>query len=133
MPSNTPLPLNENLRTLLIDAIRHIRAKVRWKAGKDIEHLEKRIRFGHLAVSTTIAQYESIITEVVHDNRAEIYLFQYRDSLYPTFVSTVQGTVWLVMIGLNGVIETAFPPSDPDTYLSDPAYLYVSEVEELLP
>jgi hypothetical protein len=45
-------------------------------------------------------------------------------------VSTVQNKVWLVMIGLDGLMETAFPPDDSETYLADPAFAYVGQLQE---
>ncbi len=60
-----------------------------------------------------------------------MYLFLYNNISYPTVVTTVQNRVWLAMIGLNGIMETAFPPDDSETYLADPAYVYVGELEEL--
>lgn len=35
------------------------------------------------------------------------------------------------MIGLDGVLETAFPPDDPEGYLADPAFIYLGSVKEL--
>lgn len=127
------MPPDPYLRIALVEAIRRIRLKVQWRSGKDIQHLTKRIRLGHLASGTTIAQYESIITSIINDNRAKVYVFQYSDTIYPTLVSVIQDQVWLVIIALDGTMETAFPPSDPDTYLSDPAYRYVAVLGELMP
>ncbi|SKB16111.1 conserved hypothetical protein [Planktothrix sp. PCC 11201] len=39
--------------------------------------------------------------------------------------------LWLVMIGLDGVLETAFPPDDPKGYLSNSAFIYLGSVKEL--
>jgi hypothetical protein len=36
------------------------------------------------------------------------------------------------MRGLDGRMETAFLPNDPDTYLADPDFLYIHVLEELL-
>ena len=133
MPIDKPkLPLDDDLKHSVVEAIQRIRFKILWRPGKDIRHLSKRILFGHLASETTLAEYEVIISTIVYDNQAELYLFRYGDTFYPTIVSTVQDRIWLVMIGLDGIMQTAFPPSEPDTYLSDPAYLYVSVLEELL-
>ena len=123
---------SRNLSIALVEAIRRVRLRIRWRRGKDVQHLVKRIRIGHLAPGTTIAQYESIITSIINDNRAKVYVFQYNDTIYPTLVSIIQEQVWLVIIALDGTMETAFPPSDPDTYLSDPAYLYVAVLGELM-
>lgn len=125
-------PPDEDLRLVIIEAIRRVRLKIRWRPGKDVQHLVKRIHFGHLAAGTTIAQYEAIINAVINDDQANVYVFRFNDELYPTVVAIIENKKWLVMIGLDGTMETAFPPSDPDTYLSDSAYLYVAVLEELM-
>jgi hypothetical protein len=35
------------------------------------------------------------------------------------------------MIGLGGILETAFPPSNPQQYLSNPAFIYIGNLKEL--
>lgn len=39
--------------------------------------------------------------------------------------------VILVMIGMDSVMETAFPLRDPTTYLADPAYSHLGRLQEL--
>jgi hypothetical protein len=39
--------------------------------------------------------------------------------------------VWLVMIAMNGILETAFPPDMPEEYLSNPSFTYVGLVGEI--
>lgn len=36
------------------------------------------------------------------------------------------------MFSLNGIMETAFPPTDPDTYLADSRFRYLGTMQELL-
>ena len=132
MTANNQLEhINDNLRLDIIKAIRHVQTEIRWKSGKHIQHLTKRIRLGHLPPQTTLTEYEAIIATIVNDYQAKVYLFRYEDTPYPTLVTTVKNQDWLVMIGLDGIMETAFPPNDPETYLADPAYVYVGMLEEL--
>ena len=51
--------------------------------------------------------------------------------MYPTVVSDIDGSSWLVMLGLDGVMETAFPPEDADTYLANPQFLQLGTLEEI--
>ena len=44
----------------------------------------------------------------------------------------MRGRRWLVMFDLEGVMETAFPPTDPEVYLSDPCFQYLGTMKELL-
>ncbi len=129
--SNQPAPINDDLRLSVIEAIRRAQTRIQWKAGKDARHLSKRIRLGHLPAKTTLTEYETIISSILNDNEAKVYLFLYDNTPYPTVVAPVQNRVWLVMIGLNSIMETAFPPNDPESYLADPAYVYLSRLKEL--
>ncbi len=38
----------------------------------------------------------------------------------------------LVMMGLDGVLETAFPPKEPESYLANSMFIYVGLVKDLL-
>jgi hypothetical protein len=46
---------------------------------------------------------------------AEVFVYRWGDTVYPTIVAEVEGVRWLVMVCLNSVMETAFPPEDPET------------------
>ncbi len=64
------------------------------------------------------------------------FIFQsYNDSwgetLYPTVVAEVEGARWLVMVGLDSIMETAFPPEDPETYLANLRFQRLGTLEEL--
>jgi hypothetical protein len=37
------------------------------------------------------------------------------------------------MIGMDGVMETAFPPDDPEQYLSNSAFTHLGLQSEILP
>jgi hypothetical protein len=36
------------------------------------------------------------------------------------------------MIGIDGILETAFPPENPSNYLSNTNFKYIGVLEELL-
>jgi hypothetical protein len=46
-------------------------------------------------------------------------------------VAQVDGVRWLVMLGVDGLMETAFPPEDPAMYLAAPRFTRVDTLEEL--
>ena len=121
------------LREQIAAAIRQIRAEIRWKPGKDVEHLRTRIHYGHLPPDATLDDYEEIIATILHDPDATVFAFIWKNDVYPTIVAKYRGRQWLVMFSLSGVMETAFPPTDPDEYLADPRFQYVGAVQELLP
>ena len=114
------------------DAIWLIRSQIRWKSGKAIQHLQTRIHYGHLPPSATLTEYEAIIVGSVNDDFADVYLYTWDEKSYPTIVSTYQGQRWLVMFGIDGVMETAFPPTDPDEYLADIRFQFLGTLEELM-
>jgi hypothetical protein len=126
-----PERISRSLRLAITEAVQRAQAKIYWKPSKDIQHLTKRIRLGHLPAGATLAEYETVITAVLNDSEAKVYLFLYENIPYPTLVTTVENKDWLVMIGMDGVIETAFPPNNTETYLADPAFVYVGISGEL--
>jgi hypothetical protein len=105
--------------------------RVRWRPGKDIQHLAKRIELGHLPVGTTLAEYEAIIIRVILTSIAEVFVCRWGYIVYPTIVAEVERVRWFVMVGLDGVMETAFPPEDPEAYLANPRFHRLGTLEEL--
>ena len=81
--------------------------------------------------ATSLTEYEAIINAVLRNPDAIVYVFQYNDIFYPTIVALYQEQVWLVMFGMNGIMETAFPPDDPDTYFQDPKNHQLGPIQEL--
>ena len=122
--------LTATLRSQITEAIRQARTEIRWKPGKAQFHLAKRIRLGHLANTATLADYELIIRLVLSDMDAVVYGFRYNNLLYPTVVAWYQGYLWLVMLGLDGIMETAFPPDEPISYFQNPKYQRLGLLEE---
>jgi hypothetical protein len=115
----------------IADAIRRLQEGVHWRPGKHAQHLTKRIELGHLPVGTTLAEYEAIIIHVISISTAEVFVYRWGETLYPTVVAEVEGTRWLVMIGLDGIMETAFPPENPATYLANLRFQRLGTLEEL--
>jgi hypothetical protein len=60
-----------------------------------------------------------------------VFVYHWGEALYPTVVAEVEGARWLVMVGLDSVMETAFPPEDPETYLADLRFQRLGTLEEL--
>jgi hypothetical protein len=115
----------------IADAICRLREGVRWRPGKNAQHLAKRIELGHLPVGTTLAEYEAIIIRVISTSTAELFVYRWGETLYPTVVAEIEGVWWLVMVGLDGMMETAFPPENPETYLANLRFQRLGTLEEL--
>lgn len=118
-------------REAVVEALRQVRQQVRWRPGKVQLHLAKRVALGHVPAQTTVATYDALIQAVVQTPSAVVWLYHWGVVAYPTVVTEVAGVPWLVMLGMDGVMETAFPPEDPATYLADPRFTRLGTVEEL--
>lgn len=125
-------PLFQPWHSQVGSAIQQARNQIRWKPGKAQPHLKKRIRLGHLPPATTLADYQRLIHGILHHPEAVVYSFRYAQTLYPTIVAPYQGQLWLVMFGLDGIMETAFPPDDPIIYFQNPNYQRLGLLEEFL-
>ena len=115
-----------------INAILRSQNQIQWKLGKANPHLAKRIRLGHLPENSTIVEYQELIHQVLTDSKAKVYIYLYESTIYPTITSIIKEKLWLVMIGIDGILETAFPPEDPSNYLSNASFIYIGILEELL-
>lgn len=104
---------------------------MRWKPGKDRQHLQRRIALGHLEPEAQLDDYEAVISALVHNAYAEVYVYVFDDQIYPVVVGTVGNQCWLAMFSLDGVMETAFPPTDATSYLSDSRFVRLGTLQEL--
>jgi len=125
--------LNPSDLEKIIQAILQAQKKIQWKPQKAEPHLKKRIRLGHLPEDSTIATYEAIIHQILIDPKANVYVYLYGSLLYPTLSSRIQNQIWLVILGMDSILETAFPPTDPNAYLANPAFIYLGILENLQP
>ena len=121
------------LLSRVVAASRALQAEIRWKPGKDIQHLRTRQHYGHLPRSATLIDYEAIITSILRDDSADVYVYLWQSEvIYPAIVGSHENRRWLVMFDLEGVMETAFPPTVSEVYLSDPRFQYLGTMKELL-
>jgi hypothetical protein len=120
------------LRAQVVTAIRQLQTIIRWKPGKDLQHLQTRLEYGHLPPSAKLADYEMIIANILSQAAADVYVYIWRQDVYPTIMGNYENHRWLVMFSLNGVMETAFPPTDPEAYLADSRFHYMGTIQELL-
>lgn len=123
--------LVHTLRHNALRAIQLARQQIRWKPGKDVQHLAKRVRLGHLPPGSTVIDYERVIQAVITDPHATVYVYTFEDTVYPAIVADVAGTLWLVMLDLQDRMETAFPPTDSARYLANPQFTRLGPLKEL--
>lgn len=122
----------ESSRQQIIAAIRAVRTEIRWKSGKDIQHLKTRRDHGHISKTATLADYHDIIKSVLSDSTASVYLYRFGPQSYPTVVTTLDTDTWLVMFGLDGLMETAFIVEWPDQYLNRLEFEFISTLGDLM-
>jgi hypothetical protein len=103
----------------ITDASCRLRERVRWRPGKDTQHLAKRIELGELPVGTTLAVYDALFIGAISPSTAEVVVYRWGEPVFPTVVAEVEGVRWLVMGGLDSVMETALPPEDPEAYVAN--------------
>lgn len=128
-----PTILASDFHSRVAAAIGAAQARIRWKPGKDIQHFRTRQHYGHLSISATLVDYEAIITSILRDDSADVYVYVWQSRVvYPTIVASYENRRWLVMFDLDGVMETAFPPADTDVYLSDSRFQYLGTMKEFL-
>ena len=78
-----------------------------------------------------ITKYEAVILRAINTQDAEVFVYRWDDTVYPTVVAELDGTRWLIMMGLDGTMETAFPPEDPEAYLADQQFRRLRTLKEL--
>ena len=115
----------------MLEAIKAVRAQVRWKPNSAARHLRKRKRRGHLPSTATLEDYERIISIVVQDKSAQVYRYWYNRVPYVTVVATVHTQQWLVMFAYDGVLESAFVVEHPERYLSKPGFEWIGSLGEV--
>jgi hypothetical protein len=67
----------------------------------------------------------------VTDSNAAVFLYRWGEAQYPTVVAEIEGVRWLVMVDLDGIMETAFPPDDPEGYLANPRFTYLGTLNQI--
>jgi hypothetical protein len=114
-------------------AILSLRTQVRWKPGKDADHLAKRKQRGHLPLDAKIDDYNEIIITVLSDDESKVYRYDVAGDTYGVVWGTCERQEWLIIFGLDGVMETAFPSKAPQRYITRRAMVFLGKVEDILP
>ncbi len=130
---NLSLATTDALQTEIAQAIREARSTLRWKPGKNIEHLQKRIRFGQLPSDTRLETYEALIRGLLHDPDAGIYVYYYANVPYPVVIADWQDRLWAVIMTMDGVLETAFLLLKPEQYIKRRKLIYLGLMQEVNP
>ena len=125
--------LSDNESKDLMESLESLRSEVRWKEGKDVSHLNKRIRLKHLPASASLSDYEILILDLVRNAENVLYSYQYGNNAYYGVRGFIKGQVneWLVIFGVGGILETAFPPENIDEYLENRGFILIGRIKEV--
>lgn len=126
------LIISKEEQARLVEALKAIRQRVQWKTGKDITHLKKRQGMGHIPLSASILDYEKTISEVVTKSTNIVYLYEYMRCNYYGVRGFAHEKEWLVILGPDGIMETAFPPENMDDYLNKRGFIFIGPIKEVL-
>jgi len=109
-----------------------IKSQIIWKPNKAQSHLCKRIKLGHLPQDSSLENYENVIKEILFNIESKVYVFKDSFILYPSLTGIIKDRLWLVMFDVNGIMETAFPPNNPQKYLQNNPFTYLGTLKELM-
>ncbi len=125
------------METIIKDKIQWVINEVitnglKWKAGKDLKHLQTRKEYGHIPHDFSIEDYESVIIRIMNDNENDVFLYHLKGFKKNYFV--FGDGKWIVIIGEDTIMETCFPISgEYFEYLSKKkGYEYIGKVKEVL-
>ncbi len=86
----------------------------KWKSDEALnKHVKKRIRKGHIPDNWTVDEYNNKIHEIMDKDNLQVYEYiknEKTGELFDQKYYIYGDGEWLVMVGENGVMETAFPP-----------------------
>lgn len=99
-----------------------------WKPGKDKIHLETRKAYGHISEEWELEDYNRLIMQIINDPESEFFFYP---SFLPNKFFVLGDGEWIVMFGIDGTMETSFPPSDYNEYI-DSKFIYLGTVKEVL-
>jgi hypothetical protein len=122
----------EQLSVEVAEALRNVRALRQWKPGRDVAHLRKRQRRGHLPAEADMETYNQLIQNLVHTLDSLTYCYPVGEHRYYAVRGKVEQREWLIIFDAQGILETAFPPTDIEGYLNRQGFEYVGTVGEIL-
>lgn len=126
------MPEQKRYRAEAASALAAVRKEVRWKPGKDVRHLEKRKALGHLPQGSSLKDYNSLIGELTGKEENLVYLYEFSGTRYYAVRGELRGAEWLVILDRDGLIETAFPPDDIESYLEKRGFHPLGKIGEVL-
>lgn len=85
----------------------------------------------HLPTGATINDYNRLVARVLRNADSLVYWYGSGTADYYAVSGGSGGRVWLIIFGGDGIMETAFPPMDPASYLSRRGFVRLGRVGEI--
>lgn len=109
----------------------NLRGFPKWKPESDITHLEKRKRRKDIPLDWELKDYNKLILNIMNGKENDIHLYHLKTFEQEYFV--FNDGYWIIIIGEDSVIETAFLSKNIINYLSlNKGYKYLGKVKEVL-
>ena len=81
-------------------------------------------KHSHIPLDWSLKDYNQFIVDITKELKNETYLY-YKDTFDQRYF-VIGDKYWIVVIGENGIMETAFPPNHYNNYLSeDDGYIFL--------
>jgi hypothetical protein len=93
---------------------------------------QKRQKMNHLSLSSSLLDYNKVISALIGNEQNIIYLYEFRGIYYYAVRGFIHEKEWLAIFGANGVMETAFPPENIDYYLERRGFVPLGRMKEVL-
>jgi hypothetical protein len=116
----------------IASTIQLTRTEIRWKPGSDVKHLLKRKMRRHLPPEASLEDYNHVIRSVLSTPDGAVYVYWYNEKAYVTVIAVLEGAQWLVMMSMDGIVESAYIVENPETYLSQPNFEHIGSLSEVL-
>jgi hypothetical protein len=124
--------LDKQIKVIILELLLHINQNgLSWKPGKEEYHLIKRKKRQHVPNDWEIRDYRTHIMNILTDKENKVYIY-IRESFEKNYFVFSDGNAWIVIIGEDGIMETAMIADNYDSYLHpSKGYSYLGQIKEV--
>lgn len=124
--------MNEEVKNQLHDLLVDINHNgLTWKPRKDVYHLNKRKVRGHIPGDFKLKDYIALIMNILRDKETDIYIY-FKQTFGQNYFVFADGGTWIVILGEDGIIETAMIADNYINYLdSAKGYRFIGKIKEV--
>jgi hypothetical protein len=124
--------LDKQIRAIILRLLININHNgLSWKPGKEEYHLMKRKTRKHIPNDWELKDYKALIMNILNDIENDIYIY-IRESFEQSYFVFCDGNAWIVIIGEDGIMETAMIADNYESYLHpSKGYKYLGQIKEV--